>query len=34
MKSSEFVFDYVYLMYYKCHEINLNRGGSNKYSPD
>ena len=34
MKSIEFVFDYVYLLYYKCHEINLNRGGSNKYSPD
>ena len=22
---SEFVFDYVHLWYYKCHEINLNR---------
>ena len=22
MKSSEFVFDYVHLLYYKCHKIN------------
>ena len=28
MKGSEFVFDYVYLLYYKCHKINLNRSGS------
>ena len=28
MKSSEFVFDYVYSLYYKCHKINLNRCGS------
>ena len=28
MKGSEFVFDYVYLLHYKCHEIDLNRGGS------
>ena len=28
MKSSEFVFDYVQLLYYKCHKINLNWGGS------
>ena len=28
MKRSEFVFDYVDLLYYKCQEINLNRGGS------
>ena len=28
MKGSDFVFDYVHLMYYKCHEINLNCGGS------
>ena len=27
MKSSEFVFDYVYLLYYKCHKINPNCGG-------
>ena len=24
MKGSQFVFDYIYLLYYKCHEINLN----------
>ena len=28
MKRSEFVFDYVDLLYYKCQEINLNCGGS------
>ena len=28
MKGSDFVFDYVHLMYYKCHEINLNCGVS------
>ena len=27
MKGSEFVFDYVHLLYYKCHEINPNCGG-------
>ena len=34
MKGSEFVFDYVYLFYYKCHKINPNRGGSYIESPD
>ena len=34
MKGSEFVFDYVHLLYYKCHEINLNCGGSYIDSPD
>ena len=34
MKSSEFVFDYVNLMHYKCHKINPNRGGSYVDSPD
>ena len=34
MKGSEFVFDYVHLLYYKCHKINLNRGGSYIDSPD
>ena len=24
MKGNEFVFDYVHLLYYKCHKINLN----------
>ena len=28
MRDSEFVFDYVQLLYYKCHKIDLNRGGS------
>ena len=34
MKGSDFVFDYVHLLYYKCHKINLNRGGSYIDSPD
>ena len=41
MKGSEFVFDYNYveqnyfqLLYYKCHKINSNRGGSYIDSPD
>ena len=34
MTVSEFVFDYVQLLYYKCHKINPNRGGSYKDSPD
>ena len=28
MKGSEFVFDYVHLLYYKRHKINPNCGGS------
>ena len=28
MKSSEFIFDYVHLLYYKCHKINPNHVGS------
>ena len=27
-------FDYVHLLYYKCHKINPNRGGSYIDSPD
>ena len=34
MKGSEFVFDYVHLLYNKCYKINLNRGGSYTDSPD
>ena len=34
MKGSEFVFNYVHSLYYKCHKINLNRGGSYIDSPD
>ena len=26
MNGSEFVFDYVQLLYYKCHKVNPNRG--------
>ena len=26
--GSEFVFDYVQLLYYKCHKINPNRGAT------
>ena len=32
--NSEFVFDYITLLYYKCHKINPNRGESYKNSPD
>ena len=28
MKDSELVFDYVHLLYYKCHKIIANPGGS------
>ena len=34
MKGSEFVFDYVQLLYYKCHKRNPYRGGSNIDSPN
>ena len=34
MKSNEFVFDYAHVLYYKCHKINPNRGGSYIGSPD
>ena len=33
MKGSEF-FDYVHLLYYKCHKINPNRVGTYLDSPD
>ena len=33
MKGSEFVFNYVHLLYYKCHKTNLNRGRSYIDSP-
>ena len=33
VRSSDFIFDYVKLMHYKCHKINLNRGGSYSDSP-
>ena len=34
MKGSEFVFEYVHSLYYKCHKINLSRGRSYIDSPD
>ena len=34
MQGSESVFDYVNLLYYKCHKINPNCGGSYIESPD
>ena len=34
MKGSDFVFDYVHLLYYNCYKINLNCGGSYIDSPD
>ena len=34
MKGIAFVFDYVYLLHYKCYKINLNRGRSYIDSPD
>ena len=32
MRGSEFVFDYVHLLYYKYHKINPNCGGSYRFS--
>ena len=34
MKGNNFVFNYVQLLYYKCHETNPNRDGSYVDSPD
>ena len=34
MTGSEFVSDYVHLLYYTCHKINPNRGRSYTDSPD
>ena len=28
MKGSDLTFDFVYLLFYKCHKINFKRGGS------
>ena len=33
IKVSEFVINYVYLLYYKCHKINPNWGGFYVSSP-
>ena len=34
MAGSEFVCDYVHLLYYKSHKVNRNRSGSYIDSPD
>ena len=34
MKGSEFVFECVHLLYYKCHKVNPNRGRPYTDSPD
>ena len=34
MKDSEFVFDYVHLLYFKCRKINPNCGQLFENSPD
>ena len=34
IKSSNFVFNYAHLFYYKCYKINANRSGSFIGSPD
>ena len=34
IKGSEFAFDHIHLLYYKCHKIIPNRGGSYTDSPD
>ena len=34
MRGNDFIFDSAQLMYYKCHKVNLSRGGSHIDSPD
>ena len=34
MKRSDFIFDSVQLMYYKCHKVNFRLGGSYIDSPE
>ena len=34
MRGSDFIFDSVQLIYFKCHKVNLRRGGSYIDSPD
>ena len=34
MKGSNFIFDSIQLMHYKCHEVHFKRGGSYIDSPD
>ena len=34
MRGSDFVFNFIQLLYYKCHKSNLNCGGSNIVFPE
>ena len=34
VRGSDFIFDYIHVLYYKCHKINSNRRGSYVVSPD
>ena len=34
MRGSDFIFDGVSLLYYKCHKIDFKRGGPYIDSPD
>ena len=34
MRGSNFIYESVQLLYYKCHKINFKRGGSYIDSPD
>ena len=34
VRGSDFVFDCAHLLYFKCHKINFECGGSSKDSPD
>ena len=34
MRGSDFIVNYVHLLYYKFHKIHANRGGSSIDSPD
>ena len=34
VRGKDFIFDCILLLYYKCHKINLNCGGSYIDSPD
>ena len=34
MKGSDFIFDSVQILYYKCHKVDFSRGGSYIDSPD
>ena len=34
MTGSDFMFESIQLMYYKCHKVNFRSGGSDIDSPD